>query len=76
MDLCMKCPSEVAVSPLPNTGSEEQGQQGLKWVQGPGGDGAGETVGELCEGPSLQQPLQARQVLRGGCPSVALPVNT
>lgn len=41
----------------------------------PGGRGGAEAGGKLGEGPGFQQPLQARHVLRGRRPPVALLVN-
>lgn len=61
----MKSPAEVAVPPHTYAGPQEQGQQRLVGVQGPleTGCGGGVALRELCEGPGLQKPLQARQVL-------------
>lgn len=76
--LSMERPPEVALPPEAHAGSREEGKERLVGVErslGPGGRGGAEAGGKLGEGPGLQQPLQARHVLGGRCPPVALLVN-
>lgn len=75
--LSVQRPPEVALPPEAHAGSREEREQRLVGVLGscgPGGKGS-EAGGKLGEGQGFQQPLQARHVLRGRCPPVALLVN-
>ncbi|TNN37141.1 hypothetical protein EYF80_052685 [Liparis tanakae] len=59
-----------------HAGPREERQQGLVGVERPlRSSGGGGSLGELGQGPGLQQPLQARHVLGGRRPPVALLVN-
>lgn len=74
----MERPPEVALPPETHAGSRQEGEERLVRVVSslrPGGGGGAEAGGKLGEGPGFQQPLQARHVLGGRCPPVALLVN-
>lgn len=72
----MERPPEVAFPPQTHAGSHEEGQErlvGVKWSLR--SRGRSQTLWKLSQGPSFQQPLQARYVLRGRRPPVAFFVN-
>lgn len=72
----MQRPPQVALPPQAHAGTHQEGQQRLVRIQGSlGAGGGGRVLGQLSQGPRLQQPLQARHVLTGQRPPVALSVG-